>query len=331
MSPRTRRRLSVAAIALTVLVVVFVAGVALFVERPSTTVAADTVTTASKPATPTASFVPTIAPVPPTGGYALDFTLPTFGKSGCMVCHGDPQLTIVRGDQSHNYWIDQKIVDASAHAKIQCTGCHIDFAYTSPHKDAADWRRVAKESCKNCHPDQFRDYSLGSHSEKVGPGHTPDPKAANKPLCGDCHGSHAMPKLKNNPAGKAAEHALSQQMCGSPGCHADYWANYNDYYHGAAYKRGATDAPACWGCHETHATRNHKDSLAYTNDSQLASTCGRCHEDVGEGYLTYTKLIHSKQQTLDGNPVYSTVKSARTGMSGLGETIGSLFGGRGGK
>ena len=25
-------------------------------------------------------------------------------------------------------------------------------------------------------------------------------------------------------------------------CHPDYWDNYNDYYHGAAYKRGATDA-----------------------------------------------------------------------------------------
>ena len=328
MSPLTRRRISVAAIALTVVVVIFAAVVALFVGRPSTTSAAAAATVASKPAT--ASLVPTIAPVPATGGYALDFTLPTFGKSGCMVCHGDPALTIVRGDQSHNYWIDQKMIDGSAHAKIQCTGCHTDFAYTSPHKDAGDWRRIAKESCKNCHPNEFRDYALGAHSEKVGPGHTPDPKAANKPLCGDCHGSHAMPKLKNNPAGKAAEHALSQQMCGRPGCHADYWANYNDYYHGAAYKQGAADAPACWGCHETHATRNHKDSLAATNPAQLAATCGVCHDGVDEWYLTYSTLIHSRQKTLDSNPVYSTVSSVRTGMSDLGGKFGSLFGGRGG-
>lgn len=328
MSPRTRKRLSIAAVVLAVLVVVVIAAVALFVERPSTTVAASA-STASQPAT--SSVATTIAPVPPAGAYALDFTLPTFGKSGCMVCHGDPELTIVRGDQAHNFFIDQKVIDASAHAKIQCVGCHTDFAYTSPHKDTGDWRRIAKESCKNCHAAEFNDYALGAHSEKVGPNHTPDPKAASKPLCGDCHGSHAMPKLKNNPAGKAAEHMLSQQMCGKTGCHADYWANYNDYYHGAAYKRGATDAPACWDCHETHATRNHTDPLAATNPGQLAATCGVCHEGVGEGYLTYSTLIHSKQKTLDSNPVYSTVSSVRTGMSDLGGSIGSLFGGRGGK
>jgi hypothetical protein len=263
---------------------------------PTTGAPASAVATASRPGTPTAA-----------GGYALDFTLPTFGKSGCLVCHADAALVVAKGGANVSYWIDEDAYNQSAHAKIICTGCHIDYGYKAPHGQAGqDWRSVAKQACKNCHPQEFQDWSLGAHAPKPGNDKTPDPKAASKPLCGDCHGSHSMAVLKNNPAGKAQLHAQSQQMCGRAGCHADYWANYSDYYHGAAYKAGAADAPACWDCHGTHTMLKSTDRFAPTNSENYKDgSCGRdgCHAGVTPDLSSYSKLIHGRGKAEDANPV----------------------------
>jgi len=254
---------------------------------PTTGAPVSVAATGSKPATPTAG-----------GGYALDFTLPTFGKSGCLVCHADPALVVAKGGANVSYWIDEEAYNRSAHAKIICTGCHIDYGYKAPHGQAAqDWRLVAKQACKNCHPQQFQDVSSGAHMPRPGADQTPDPKAAQKPLCGDCHGSHSMPVLKDNAAGKAQIRSQAQQMCGRAGCHQDYWDNYNDYYHGAAYKAGAEDAPPCWDCHGTHTILNSKERFAFTNPENYADgSCGRegCHIGADSSLSTYAPLIHGR-------------------------------------
>lgn len=257
--------------------------------------------TASRPGTPT-----------PGSAYALDFTLPTFGKSGCLVCHADAALVVSKGGANISYWIDEDAYNRSAHAKIICTGCHLDYGYKAPHgQTAQDWRAVAKQACKNCHPQEYNDWSSGAHIAKPGADRSPDPKAAQKPLCGDCHGSHSMASLKNDPAGRAALHAQSEQMCGRAGCHADYWANYNDYYHGAAYKVGASDAPACWDCHGTHAILNSKDRFAPTNpDNFKDGSCGRsgCHPDVTPSLSAYSPMIHGRAKAEDANPLRAALK-----------------------
>lgn len=249
-----------------------------------------------------------------TGSFALDFTLPTFGKSGCMVCHGDPNLVIAQGDVTKSFWIDEAAYNKSAHATVVCAGCHIDYGYKAPHsEDGQDWRAVAKQSCKNCHPDQFRDWSQGAHALAPLAGKQPDPKAAFKPLCGDCHGSHDMAILKNNPANQAAIRKTSQQMCGRVGCHPDYWDNYSDYYHGAAYKTSAEDAPACWTCHGTHAILKSTDRFATTNVDNLgaANSCGTpgCHQDANAAYAAYAPMIHGRAKITAENPVARFINS----------------------
>ncbi len=261
-------------------------------------------------------------------GYALDFTLPTYGKAGCLVCHGDANLVISKGAGNRTFWIDQRRYVASAHGTILCTGCHVDYGYKAPHKPSTDYRTTAKQACKGCHADQFRDYSLGAHAVRPTEGGRPDPKAASKPLCGDCHGSHDMPKLKDDPAGQAALHASGGEMCGRKGCHAEFWDNYDDYYHGAAYKAGAQDAPACWDCHGAHTVLATKNKLSPTNVTQLKTTCsgppapGRqytCHEGATAAYSTYTELIHGKKEVVGSNPVVKL-------LSGLTGAVGGLFG-----
>ena len=63
-------------------------------------------------------------------------------------------------------------------------------------------------------------------------------------------------------------------------CHPDEYESYDDYYHGAAYKRGATDAPACWDCHGAHDVLPTSDPNSLMSEQNRADTCGQegCHQ-----------------------------------------------------
>jgi hypothetical protein len=319
MSPsRIERRTRIAS----VLAVVVIVGVGLSAAVAGAQERARVISTPAS-ARVAASTIATVASTPATastsvtggkGSYALDFTLPTFGKSGCLVCHADRNLVVAKGDSTQSFWIDENAYGHSAHAGIICTGCHIDYGYNSPHGQAGgDWRAVAKQACKNCHESEFHDWSVGAHAvSPVGVG-KPDPKAASKPLCGDCHGSHDMPRLKNNPAGQAQVRAQAEKMCGRSGCHADYWANFNDYYHGAAYKAGAADAPTCWTCHGAHTVLRSTDRFAPTNVANLGgkNSCGTdgCHQDAGPAYVSYAPMIHGRDKIVSANPIVKFLTS----------------------
>jgi nitrate/TMAO reductase-like tetraheme cytochrome c subunit len=281
--------------------------------------------TAAVTATPTAGIPARTAP------YALDFTLPTFGKSGCEVCHGDPNLIRIKDDQYISYYVPPAVIDASAHGPgpktgkggVLCTSCHLDFASTSQHADT-NWQRTSKQACRNCHTAEQDDFAKGAHSVNVQPGQT-DPKADQKPLCGDCHGGHGI--LKLDAAGKQAMHASGWQMCGR--CHPAEWADYSDYYHGAAYRKGAPDAPACWDCHGSHDILASKDPQSPTNADNLGETCGKCHQGVDESFLSYAGLIHRRVSALDQNPMYSWMHQTSIGISaalnGIAAAVRSWF------
>lgn len=259
--------------------------------------------------------------VSPTAPYELDFTLPSESKSGCLVCHGDPALVRVRDGIVQSYYIDDKTIAESAHFEQQCVGCHIDFTYKAPH-GSPDWVTTSKTACRNCHDEQSVAFGTGVHRPTVSNGSTTNGSTEPKPLCGDCHGSHAIVALTDNPAGKAALHANGWEVCGR--CHEDYWDSYNDYYHGAAYKRGAEDAPACWDCHGWHDILPSSERGSRVHESHLVETCGQsgCHHGVDENYVKYAVFIHGRPEITDGNPLISLVRSV------IG-AIGRLFGGAG--
>ncbi len=242
--------------------------------------------------------------------YDLSFTLPTAGKSGCMVCHADENLVRIQGDRVITYWVDPETFDAGPHAGIMCTGCHLDFAYKAPHGTAdGQWRRTARLACKNCHLEQWNAYSAGVHSLAVQPGETTKTAdAAEKPLCGDCHGSHGIVALTDNPAGKAELHRRGYKICGR--CHEEYWESYADYYHGAAYRRGATDAPACWQCHGYHDIAPSSDRRSKVHEAALVKTCGECHPNANESYVSYAGFVHRRADVVAANPAAVFIERA---------------------
>ena len=252
-------------------------------------------------------------------GYDMSLTLPTYGKSGCMVCHGDPNLVRIKGGKIVSLYLDQKALDHGAHAKIMCTACHTDFGYAIPHNASADWQSVAKSACQTCHKKEWTDLANSVHGSGAVPG-TRKTKAP-KPLCGDCHGSHFIPVASKDPVAKARLHASASAICGR--CHPDYWKNYDDYYHGAAYRKGANDAPACWDCHGAHGVLPSTDRSSPTNKDNLVATCGKCHQGASVAYTQYATLIHRKDQVLAANPVYAALR--QTGVT-IGDAVSGFFG-----
>lgn len=259
--------------------------------------------------------------------YDLNFTLPTAGKSGCMVCHGDKNLGRLQGDQFISYWIDDRLLDEGAHATIMCTGCHLDFAYKAPHNiEQADWVRTARLACKNCHQEQWTAYSDGAHSLALQPGEVVTEDTAVKPTCGDCHKpSHEIGMLTDNPAERARLHRQGFEICGQ--CHAEEFDSYSDYYHGAAYRNGATDAPSCWDCHGYHdiLPSDNRDSMVHP--ANLAKTCGQagCHSDPDDRYLEYAGLVHRRDEVRADNPLYQFIGNTRESIQDLLGTIRAWF------
>lgn len=288
---------------------------------------------------PSLGYAAEAAPsVPATGAYELDFTLPSEAQSGCMVCHGDPALVRVVDGEVVSYYIDAEEVAASAHAEEQCVGCHADFTYSAPH-DAEDWAVTAKAACRNCHDEQSVAVGAGVHRAEVttatvaadgaataGTTESAETSPAPRPLCGDCHGSHDISLITTDTPearkARAAMHRNGWEICGR--CHEEYWDNYADYYHGAAYKQGALDAPACWDCHGWHEVVPSAERSSNVNESHLVETCGQdgCHTGVDENYVEYAGFIHHREEVTQENPLYSTVKKVT-------DWIGGLFGGDG--
>jgi len=283
-------------------------------------------------------------PLPPgakaaTSTYNLDWTIGVAGKSGCLVCHGDRNLVRIVNGQVTSLFVDSAVIEASAHAQALCTDCHVDFAYKTPHPNTVasdNWKILAKSACKNCHRPQFLEWADSAHSAAGSPSPTgtanaattvgaPDSSAPGKPrpLCGDCHGGHAIPS-KTDTAAMEAIRASALEMCGR--CHVNAASTYADYYHGAAYRRGATDAPSCWQCHNTHLVLASANRLSWSNQDNLVTTCGQCHKGtLNEQYTSYSKLVHRKEATLNENPVYAAAHSARQAISNAFYQVGQIF------
>ena len=313
----------------------FAAVLAVALALPASALAATSAT--ATVGIPAASAYTTPTPKPSKNAsqtYDLTWTLPTAGKSGCQVCHDDKDLVRVKNGKIVSLYVNTEVLRNSAHKNVPCTGCHTDFAYRTPHtnvsKTGEEWRTVAKLSCKNCHQDVFSDYTVSAHSPSGLPGEStssvgaPDSSAPGmpKPLCGDCHGGHSIP-ASNNVVAQRELHSSGITMCGT--CHVRDTASYRDYYHGAAYRDGAPDAPACWDCHGTHKVlaSTNRDSSVYQD--RLYDTCHKCHRDPGDGYVAYAQMIHGRQGVLDANPVFAFISSARKAITEAFEKVGSLF------
>lgn len=246
------------------------------------------------------AVVGTAVSINPNPQYAAGLPAPM----QCLVCHGDPQLKDDKVLKSLYFGRDE--VSKSAHLGIGCAACHSNY-YEPPaaaheeisKRDNKIFTVIAHGSCVKCHDhaDEVAAVKASAH------GGTPTVDAtSNQPTCLDCHSFHSMSVAKKDPTWVQNKHMSSQEVCGK--CHAVEWASYNDYYHGRAYKAGDVRAPSCWDCHTDHNQRysDEKES-SVSNKKNLKKTCGKCHKNVDDTFISYAPLIHQHQSLLKKNPL----------------------------
>lgn len=250
----------------------------------------------------------------------VKFTIGIPGKTGCLVCHNDPSLVKVEDGKIKSLYVSPDDF-RKVHKDVACIDCHKDFTYKSIKPTAENWKIIAGTACKDCHDEEkgidhrknYEDYRESIHGKKL-----LFEKNEKAPTCAGCHGYHGKFKIRKLSDEKEMLKFRKEayQVCGR--CHEDYWKNYNDWFHGKAYKNGApVDSPPCWDCHTGHEVLNSKDPKSPTNAANLAERCSKCHQDTGDSFVKYGKFVHGRTELIEQNPVMKLLFAARDFVSGL--------------
>jgi len=239
----------------------------------------------------------------PATGYKYD------PRDGCVACHGSESLVKTSGGVPKSFQVTG--VFDSAHQDTTCQQCHIDYQYEDDPVPTKLWNINAGLACSSCkdHKDQNTEYQKSIHAEEI--------NKANyeSATCASCHGGHYIQRLDSQSA-LAALQASAYRVCAR--CHKEQWISYDDYYHGAAYKEGAPDAPACWDCHGSHDIQPASDPDSTVYPKNLGETCGQdgCHRRSDEDFANAAgELIHQKGEAVRANPLRNLLSTVRAWFS----------------
>lgn len=227
------------------------------------------------------------------------------GLDRCQRCHGEtwirersPQAlaAMVRAPEGgHQFrdpgnlgglYVHTESFLGSAHGSLTCNDCHMGTD-SLPHP-----QRVPSLSCTQCHGEQAHEVSMGLHA----------PGMPGTPSCTDCHGNaHSVRSVE----GKRSFAGITEMVSRCASCHAgqgedgfDPSQTFHDSIHGEAiFSKGLVLGPLCTDCHGAHRILPLEDPESPLHLTNVADTCGACHEGVQE---TYEQSVHGIH-TLSGN------------------------------
>ncbi|MFO0980252.1 MAG: cytochrome c3 family protein [Planctomycetota bacterium] len=203
----------------------------------------------------------------------------------CLECHKVAGLKMERNGREVSLHVDPEQFGKSVHRSLDCIGCHaqLNGVTSFPHQ-----KDLARVDCTQCHDDEdgpITAYKNSTHGRHAAEG---DQLA---PLCQDCHGDHAILRLKN------AKSAISPfnvpGMCAQ--CHAEgaavershdipqeqVFQRYRDSIHGEGlYKQGLTVTAVCTSCHTGHSVLPHTDPRSTIHKDNVVKTCMKCHGQI---------------------------------------------------
>ncbi|MEI8204567.1 MAG: cytochrome c3 family protein [Bacteroidota bacterium] len=161
----------------------------------------------------------------------------------CKLCHGT-----------------HKIVSPSTVAnkeKNYCGKCHKSGIMVVPYHNALK----QNDNCSKCHSDK-------NHKEELA-------KSVHKNLsCSNCH-SYVINNLANHQ--KAPKEGVTADCYL---CHTAIAAEHKESIHGLSITEGINEAAQCWNCHGSHNVLPVKDKSSKVYPTNLATTCGKCHDDT---------------------------------------------------
>ncbi|MCP4168928.1 MAG: hypothetical protein GY759_23950 [Chloroflexi bacterium] len=201
---------------------------------------------------------------------------PTITNDQCMLCHSDPDLTMVLPSNevlpltAESDTLAHSVHVAGAEEPLNCVDCHNDktgYPHAPfPSNDYRSWQVQMSLVCGNCHEDQAVEQQDSMHSRYLAAGRI---EAA---TCADCHGSHETDWAdpEKGPVGRMAQ----VDACGS--CHSTIADEYKESIHGQTLADGSDDVPTCSSCHPAHHIEDPQSAEFRLKSPEL---CGDCHAD----------------------------------------------------
>ncbi len=195
----------------------------------------------------------------------------------CAGCHEDA------GDFA-------KKISGSTHEGMECLDCHMSIE-AIPHEE-----KVPAVECGMCHDEAAETYKWHGRLEV---GKNPD-----IPSCSDCHGTHDVKHVADEDSKVKSVHLM--ETCGT--CHEDIDLTtkheilfehpvevFKSSVHGESTLSGGNDAALCNDCHSAggsaHRILPPSNKESPINHFNIPSTCGKCHVEITEQYMTG---IHGK-------------------------------------
>ncbi len=163
-------------------------------------------------------------------------------------------------------------------AAPSCSSCH--GAHNIQKKDdpkAKTGHAKVPDTCGACHTTvlkQWQDESIHGALWKEG---------KDGPVCTTCH----MDEHSISDPTSAAMRKHFPSECGE--CHKKDIETFRDSFHGKATELGWSSVAMCSDCHTPHQNLPASDPRSTVNPANLATTCGKCHEQEvkSAGFLTF--------------------------------------------
>jgi len=185
----------------------------------------------------------------------------------CMSCHRHELSMTCRNGEKIPLTVAVSVSDTNVHDKLRCSDCHYGFSSEEHPKrnfrSRRDYTVASSESCRRCHFDKYTKTLDSVHYTVLSQGNL------NAPVCNDCHGSHAIPRISHGIKGRT----ITTQKCRK--CHPDIYAVYAKSVHGSAlFNEQNQDVPVCIDCHTAH---NIDNPLTLEYHEKIPQMCGNCH------------------------------------------------------
>ncbi len=219
-------------------------------------------------------------------------------KADCLACHSDTSLTMEKGGTQRSIYVNEALLNASAHRKLVCVACHPGFNPENvPHKE-----KIEEVNCLTCHKDVQFKHTFHPQLAKAIAAHEPPDVG-----CKDCHGTHEIvsPKV---PGSKFSDQKV-EESCGE--CHGDVRETFDKSAHGRALAAAVAGAPNCLTCHRHEVTLGGMTGDTLSHKVAQEKLCLSCHLDNPEvrartsptaGFIAaYEKSVHGAA-LLKGNP-----------------------------
>jgi len=216
-------------------------------------------------------------------------------KEDCLMCHGDPELTMIRNGKKVSLFIKDDANQHSVHKDVDCAKCHVEAdAENFPH--ANNEQKMPAVQCGNCHKSAEMEYTRGIHGQAFS---RHEPYA---PDCKECHGTHNI-LSRTDPESRTYKMNIPY-LCGN--CHKEgapvariynitehnIVTNYSQGIHGRGlFESGLLVTATCNDCHGNHLILPHTDKNSSVNHDRVAGTCMNCHVRIEQ---THKKIVKNE-------------------------------------